>query len=48
MKFIEERLKNTNDKDYPEVPSMKNNRTITEDSLVSFWDNEYDEVWNEC
>jgi len=48
MKYIEERLKNTNDKHYPEVPCLKNKRTITEISLVSLWENKYDEVWNEC
>jgi hypothetical protein len=45
MKTIEEQLKSTkSDKHYPEVSSQKNRRTITEDSLMSFWDNEYDEA----
>ena len=30
------------------VQVLESRRTITEDSLASFWDNEYDEVWNEC
>jgi hypothetical protein len=30
------------------VQALESRRTITEDSLLSFWDNEYDEAWNEC
>lgn len=30
------------------VQALESRRTITEDSLSSFWDNEYDEAWNEC
>ncbi|AKB24954.1 hypothetical protein MSMTP_1485 [Methanosarcina sp. MTP4] len=30
------------------VQAFESRRTITEDSLASFWDNEYDEAWNEC
>lgn len=30
------------------VQVLESRRTITEDSLSSFWDNEYDEAWNEC
>lgn len=30
------------------VQALESKRTITEDSLTSFWDNEYDEAWNEC
>jgi hypothetical protein len=49
MKIINEKLKSA--KSYKhcfKVLPPKNRRTITEDSLLSFWDNEYDEVWNEC
>jgi hypothetical protein len=30
------------------VQALESRKTITEDSLASFWDNEYDEAWNEC
>ncbi|HII00710.1 TPA: hypothetical protein HA351_03335 [Methanosarcinaceae archaeon] len=30
------------------VKALESKRTITEDSLASFWDNEYDEAWNKC
>ncbi|AKB77809.1 hypothetical protein MSHOH_1326 [Methanosarcina horonobensis HB-1 = JCM 15518] len=30
------------------IQALESRRTITEDSLLSFWDNEYDEAWNEC
>ncbi|MFY1112328.1 MAG: hypothetical protein AB3K77_11690 [Methanosarcinaceae archaeon] len=30
------------------VKALESRRNITEDSLASFWDNEYDEAWNEC
>jgi hypothetical protein len=30
------------------VQALESRRTITEDSLSSFWDNEYDEAWNKC
>lgn len=49
MKIIEELLKHVrNCKYFPEVAFTRNKSTITEDSLLSFWDNEYDEAWNEC
>jgi len=30
------------------IKALESRRTTTEDSLMSFWDNEYDEAWNEC
>ena len=30
------------------IQALESKRTTTEDSLSSFWDNEYDEAWNEC
>lgn len=48
MKFIKKLLNKLKDKYCPEVSSLNNYRTITKDSLLSFWDNEYDEAWNEC
>ena len=48
MKTIDEQLKSTkSDKHYPEVSSKKTGEP-SEDSLMSFWDNEYDEAWNDC
>jgi hypothetical protein len=47
MKSIEELFKHIkNCKYFLETASLKNKKTITEDSLLSFWDNEYDEAWN--
>jgi hypothetical protein len=30
------------------IKALESRRTTPEDSLMSFWDNEYDEAWNEC
>ncbi|MDQ1252196.1 MAG: hypothetical protein QG646_1314 [Euryarchaeota archaeon] len=30
------------------IKALESRRNTTEDSLMSFWDNEYDEAWNEC
>jgi hypothetical protein len=53
MKIIEELLKHVRNCKYFQKFHLRKirkllQRTITEGSLLSFWDNEYDEVWNEC
>ena len=49
MKIIEELLRHVKyGRYFSEALFLKSKRTITEDSLASFWDNEYDEAWNKC